>query len=94
MTCIFLKRTVVTPVVDLSAKNRPSKSTFLRPHKTVPLGDGPPLSFIPKALKEDKVCSNMHMQIKNIEFLMTKIFIMEQIIIYYILGISFWRSFS
>ncbi|VDM92137.1 unnamed protein product [Litomosoides sigmodontis] len=48
------QRSVVTPVVDLSAKSRPSKCPILRPHK-VPLGDGPPLSFIPKALKEDKV---------------------------------------
>ncbi|MCP9265811.1 SPF45 [Dirofilaria immitis] len=32
------------------------KGHFLRPHKAMPLGDGPPLSFIPKALKEDKVC--------------------------------------
>ncbi|EFO25312.1 G-patch domain-containing protein [Loa loa] len=54
-TQLAQQRSVVTPVVDLSAKSRPSKTTFLRPHKAMPLGDGPPLSFIPKALKEDKV---------------------------------------
>ncbi|KAM3725853.1 Splicing factor [Dirofilaria immitis] len=54
-TQLAQQRSVVTPVVDLSAKNRTSKATFLRPHKAMPLGDGPPLSFIPKALKEDKV---------------------------------------
>ncbi|VDO31319.1 unnamed protein product [Onchocerca flexuosa] len=54
-TQLSQQRSVVTPVVDLSAKNRPSKASFLRPHKAMPLGDGPPLSFIPKALKEDKV---------------------------------------
>uniref|UniRef100_A0A0R3S508 Splicing factor 45 n=1 Tax=Elaeophora elaphi TaxID=1147741 RepID=A0A0R3S508_9BILA len=54
-TQLAQQRTVITPVVDLTAKSRSPKTTFLRPHKAMPLGDGPPLSFIPKALKEDKV---------------------------------------
>ncbi|VDM44576.1 unnamed protein product [Toxocara canis] len=38
------------------ARNKASPATTtLRPHKAIPLGEGPPLSFIPKALKEDKV---------------------------------------
>uniref|UniRef100_A0A0N5AQ69 Splicing factor 45 n=1 Tax=Syphacia muris TaxID=451379 RepID=A0A0N5AQ69_9BILA len=49
------QRNFVAPVVDLSARNRNSASSTLRPHKAIPIGDGPPLSFIPKALKEDKV---------------------------------------
>ncbi|VDK54055.1 unnamed protein product, partial [Anisakis simplex] len=55
------QRTVVAPVVDLSARNKSSTTSTaqpiiaaLRPHKAIPLGEGPPLSFIPKALKEDK----------------------------------------
>ncbi|VDN53615.1 unnamed protein product [Dracunculus medinensis] len=52
----FFKRNVVTPVIDLSARNRSSTtSTILKPHKAIPIGDGFPLSFIPKSLKEDKV---------------------------------------
>uniref|UniRef100_F1L5L4 Splicing factor 45 n=1 Tax=Ascaris suum TaxID=6253 RepID=F1L5L4_ASCSU len=50
------QRNVVAPVVDLSARNKASPATItLRPHKAIPLGERPPLSFIPKALKEDKV---------------------------------------
>ncbi|VDN28937.1 unnamed protein product [Gongylonema pulchrum] len=65
----IFQRNVVAPVVDLSGRSRAAasattasnsaaantSSTFLRPHKAIPLGEGPPLSFIPKALKEDKV---------------------------------------
>lgn len=49
------QRNFVAPVVDLSARNRNVGGATLRPHKAIPIGDGPPLSFIPKALKEDKV---------------------------------------
>uniref|UniRef100_A0A915B5W0 Splicing factor 45 n=1 Tax=Parascaris univalens TaxID=6257 RepID=A0A915B5W0_PARUN len=50
------QRNIVAPVVDLSARNKASPATItLRPHKAIPLGERPPLSFIPKALKEDKV---------------------------------------
>lgn len=53
---LSLQRNVVSPVVDLSSRTRASgPATVLRPHKALPLGEGPPLSFIPKALKEDKV---------------------------------------
>ncbi|MFH4977893.1 hypothetical protein AB6A40_004602 [Gnathostoma spinigerum] len=47
------QRSFVPPVVDLS-KPRRGQCT-LKAHKAIPLGEGPPLSFIPKALKEDKV---------------------------------------